>query len=83
MPFAPVRKTNRESLELPTLILKLAEEVKELKMVNSEFMENMRYKEGAVSFEAFSAKLSTMPDISELDGSSGANSLRCFDSCVH
>ncbi|MCJ1475048.1 hypothetical protein MMC13_003708 [Lambiella insularis] len=66
-PFAPARKTNRESLEqLPNLILKLTEEVKELKLSNSEFMENIRYKEAAASLKGLSAKLCTMPDISPL-----------------
>ena len=79
MPLAPIRKNNRESLEqLPTLILKLTEEVKELRMLNSDIMENMRYKEGAVYLEGFSPELSMTPDISELAGRSGTSSLRCL-----
>jgi len=79
VPFAPVRKNNRESLEqLPNLILKLTEEVKELKTSNSELMENIRYKEGAASLEGLSAKLSTTPDIIPSLGRSDASSLRCF-----
>ena len=84
MPFASVRKNNRESLEqLPNLILKLTEEVKEPKTSNSELMENIRYSEGAASLEGLLAKLSTTPDISPLLGRSGASSLRCFYICVY
>ena len=73
VPFPPVRKNDRESLEqLPDLILKLTEEVKELKISNLELMENMRYNEGGASLEGLPVKLSTTPDISPLVGRSAA-----------
>ncbi|KAL9628918.1 MAG: hypothetical protein Q9164_007100, partial [Protoblastenia rupestris] len=48
--------------QLPNLILKLMEEVKELKLSNSDLIENIHYKEGVASLEGFSATLSTVPD---------------------
>ena len=76
--FAPFRKNNRESLEkLPSLISKLTEEVKELKMSSSKLMESMRYKGGAPFLDSFSVTSSMAPDISPLLGTSGASCLRC------
>lgn len=77
--ISPVRKNNRESLEqLPNLILKLTEEVKELKLSNSEFMENIRYLEGAASMEVRPSTRSTKPAINPLVGRSSASCFRCF-----
>lgn len=84
MPFALVRKNNRESLEqLPDLILKLTEEVRELKTSNLEFMDNIRYQEGVASLEALSTPSSTTPAITSFVGRSSASYLRCFYNRVH
>ena len=78
VPFAPFRKNNRESLDkLPSLISKLTEEVKELKISSSKLMENMRYKGGAPFLEGLSVTSSMAPDIRPLLGTSGASCLSC------
>lgn len=52
VPFAPVRKTNRESIKpLPNLDLKLTEKVKELKTSNSDSNENYLIQERSCIFE--------------------------------
>ncbi|KAL9595428.1 MAG: hypothetical protein Q9219_006445 [cf. Caloplaca sp. 3 TL-2023] len=58
-------KNNRESLEqLPSLIQKLTQEVKELKTSNSELMQNIRYKEGTTTLGGIPAPLGATPDAS-------------------
>lgn len=70
------RKNNRESLEqLPSLIQKLTQEVKDLKASNAELVQNFRYKEGAASLEGLSATLRKTPDISPSIDRSGTISL--------
>ncbi|KAI4169805.1 MAG: hypothetical protein LQ343_005454 [Gyalolechia ehrenbergii] len=67
--LAPGKKakdpSTHESLEqLPSLIQKLTQEVKDLKASNAELVQNFRYKEGAASLEGLSATLRKTPDIS-------------------
>lgn len=76
MPLALVRKNKRGSLEeLPTLIVKLTEEINELKTSNSEFMENLRYQKGAMPLEGLATPLSTMPAMNSSVGRSTASCL--------
>ena len=83
LPFALFRKNNRESLEqLPNLILTLTEEVKELKLSNSELMENMRYREVVARLEGPLTKSSTRSDFGLLVGESGESLLRYTHLCL-
>ncbi|KAL8835904.1 MAG: hypothetical protein Q9170_003131 [Blastenia crenularia] len=63
-------KNNRESLEqLPSLIQKLTQEVKELKTSNTEMMANFRHNDGVAPMRAFATAQSTIPDYTQWVGS--------------
>lgn len=69
-------KNNRESLEqLPSLIQKLTQEVKELKASNAELVQNFLHKGGTTSLEDRSTTLRKTQDVSPVVGRSGTSSL--------
>ncbi|KAL8935835.1 MAG: hypothetical protein Q9216_005235 [Gyalolechia sp. 2 TL-2023] len=74
-------KNNRESLEqLPNLIQKLTQEVKELKASNADLVQNFRHKDGAAPLLDQSATFRKTSDSSPLVGRSGTISLDSFSS---
>lgn len=75
------RKNNRESLEqLPSLIQKLTQEVKELKASNAELVHNFQHKEGIAPLESRSTTFRKSQDVSPMIGRSATSSLNSVSS---